>query len=1671
MMMFSPDLYKQLLESTLSHESAGRLALVQLFPPSWGEDVCFQRKLSLLGVARLRLQAERNQTVSAGDEILYRFPYPSARGTFIIAGREMSPSLRGVIKRREDDNEDSNNYSASDLARFHFYPAPLLQLRRTLRRLFSNDATTLPSAIELEGALNLLHYPFLTVLEQTNALIELAERRKVSLPQGKLARFLHESHRHKLCPLETPESLEIGLQLFLARDARFEPAEQGWQINNDRLDSYFGLSATLVPFIQHNDSARAMMGGKNLKQALPLVEPELPFIKTGLEKYIAQESGRIITARATGHVATIEPERIVLVTACGDESYALSPLRHASSNTPLRHQPRVRVEEQVKVGQLLADWPGTHNGELALGTNVLVAYLPFFGYNIEDGIVVSESLAARFTSHHLYEFTLKLRDGEEFETTTELIAQAIGRPVEPGDVLARKRNRTGEPDELCYDKRFPGTIVKAEAQPQYVIFWVATERCLEVGDKLTGRHGNKGVVTRIVPDEYMPYFETRGRRYQIEILLNPMGVVSRMNLGQLLETHYGWLVHTGLLGDVEVGKPFHELDIEDLRTRLVEACLPDGKAEVFLPEGILTRSLGRVVVGYQYFSRLNHLARDKFHVRASGHNYSVVTEQPVGGKRLGGGQRLGEMEVWALLAHGAFNLLEEMLTIKSDDRAGRVSLVGALEMPGEELPHRIARSFPETLNALRQYLRGIGCELQFLKANEQPAQRLDELDHVVLRLASTDEMIEWTHGRLSIEHLTECLVEQRKPLFEYLRSRCSHQLQGALDAAFKARFHTDQITQAVNHALLCQLVENELHSLTPQAALYDEKIFVQAKVSIKEPLRRLISAHPQGVELEQINSRLLDEVYRAKSRLVNNLGDLTDEETFGRTRDTQRAWMGYIKLAAPIPHPLLAPPEIAHLFKSENQQSKKRGLQEAVASFKAWGVAVVQFSKEQPEAMIEVVPVLPLAYRPEELYGAHPLTVLYRQVLMANRSVQQFRDGQAKKTGELVAASAEAESCRRQYRLFKAIRNLWLAGSNDQPSILNHLEGKFGLLRRHLLGKRQDFSGRAVIVPDPDLKIDECGLPWEMALGWLESSVRHELQRESVGRDATGVINQARRGVATAQSQVKTAIERVLQQHDLLCLLNRQPSLHRYNLLAFKPKLRDDFVIGLPPLLCGGFNADFDGDTMAVYLPLTRAAQLDARRLLPTHHLFKVANGDLLLSLGQDYALGASLLMAGESGRQQLSAILNQPLASPLKPGALTRHVAAMIHQSESIAEIVNSLAELQKITFCAAATGAASFSFFDVAQLALSTEEASRLTAKLQLRPLNPDEERTARELNAAIENDVWRKAELYPDNPFARYLLSGARGGPEQLRQMAGMIGYVFNGEAHPLGPLAGNFVKGLTPDDYWNLCHSTRRTMIDKKLSVGRAGALTRDIVEGAYEWRIVTDDCGAADGVIIQSLPDQTTLDITGRVRLPNNTVIADRIDASWLPLSIRSPLTCIANGGICRRCYGHDRSTGTWPEVGLLVGVLAAQSIGERGTQLSMQTFHTGGLAMNIDDVEKLFGRGQLQIDEEECPHVISDASALFQALIVERLTRIYGKAIAPVHFEVLLRAMWQPGTLTGCQSLARDLKRRGLLAAIAYRDTARALREAIREGQRTDSLSSPKSWIMTGRIVRKSDKL
>ena len=683
---------------------------------------------------------------------------------------------------------------------------------------------------------------------------------------GVEVRDVHPSHYGRMCPIETPEGPNIGLIGALATFARinafgfietpyrrivdgkvteqvdyltaheedeFLIAQAGAPLTKDGkfaekqvlarprgsevqlVDAdtvqYMDVSprqmvsvaTSLIPFLEHDDANRALMGANMQRQAVPLVRSESPLVGTGMEGYAAIDAGDVVTAEKAGVVSEVSADVVTIqLDEGGTQSYYLRKFDRSNQGTNYNHRVIVKAGERIEAGEVIADGPATENGELALGKNLLVAFMPWEGHNFEDAIILSQNLVKDDTlsSIHIEEYDVDARDtklGKE-EITRDLPNASmealkdldergiirIGAEVRPGDILVGKVTPKGE-TELSAEERLLRAIFNEKSREvrdtslkvphgvsgtvtavnvfdaendnddelgsgvnQRVVVYIAQKRKITEGDKLAGRHGNKGVISKILPVEDMPFLADGT---PVDVILNPLGIPGRMNFGQVLETHLGWIAKQGwkVEGSPEWAAKLKPQALEAAPNTKVATPVFDGASESEI-EGLLDSTLvtrdgdrlidrsgktrlfdGRsgepfpypVSVGYMYILKLHHLVDDKIHARSTG-PYSMITQQPLGGKAQFGGQRFGEMEVWALEAYGAAYALQELLTVKSDDILGRVKVYEAI-VRGENIPEP---GVPESFRVLMKEMQSLCLNVEVLGADGQAVNLRDNDD-------------------------------------------------------------------------------------------------------------------------------------------------------------------------------------------------------------------------------------------------------------------------------------------------------------------------------------------------------------------------------------------------------------------------------------------------------------------------------------------------------------------------------------------------------------------------------------------------------------------------------------------------------------------------------------------------------------------------------------------------------------------------------------------------------------------------------------------------------------------------------------------------------------------------------------------------------------------------------
>lgn len=1377
----------------------------------------------------------------------------------------------------------------------------------------------------------------------------------------------HPSFRKVICSFHSPESTDLGITLHLARGAKVGVTGELSSQPEDGADE-LGLATGLVPYPEHTDGARIMMGAKNLCQAMEVRGRASPAVRTGGEEAVLRLTKPLLD---------------------------------------------------------LGLCPGLVNGDgaLALGVDLLVAYMPWFGMNVDDAIVVNQ----RVVEQCLLDVERRRRFKVRIPAGLEPVSPPVPGPLDKvegglaqqGSVLSSGAliAHFAPPGQLAPRTRRVRHTARADAVIECIRFWREQEWLdgvldytllyrfpLSLGDKLMGRHGNKGVVGAIVPDEEMPRLpyaksipaDLRGKA--VDLVLNPHGVISRMNLGQLLETHLGWLLHSGTLAtallrsgantDTELGRGFAGL-VDHKKVRALLGCsgLDNlGRVRLRLPGGAVTRS--PVVVGFQHVVRLAHIPEEKAQARRGGLHaaYDPETGQAVHGRDRGGGQRVGEMEVWALAAHQAHHNLEELLGAKADSGVANSTALVA------EVSREVFLGFGERLRDwLQAILIGVEAKddsaiLTMLGASEvrsrvgagrevATAATLEPAVRAVFRCTRCSR--EFCGGEPVLasaprdpNHQPGLSLRDVLAGFGYVAAGPLQPTGGKVAAVFDlpladaASGKPAGVLLFENHSSGTQIkavvkpgpeatggLQSWPKDLT-EIHLYNQ--FYAGKTATKAGDRRC--CNPAGKQGESGGNAAAANVLaefvkkdgrwsaadllvscpnhstvplrgtRPFERAVRQVtGGLCDERVFGTFDEAARGagggW-GLIELPVPVVYP-------AHVFLSADPETPPDQAEKRVASF------LKRLAKEGEPAPvlpnIQALPVLPLRYR-------LPLV-----------SDDQIHDDGIDADGYLPIIEAcrryrEARQERAKDRAAEAIR---LAVARLFAEIVSRVGGKEGLVRHDGLGRRVDRSARLVITPAPDLQWDEVGVPTAVLLelvgdemaAWVELSDPEGSSRPFLLdtlrelRDVPPADQwswmRSRKGDAALRDMLPLLERFVAARLDLRVLLNRQPSLHRQSIQAFRPVALAPgmgHVLRVSPLACKGFGADFDGDEMTVHIPQSDAARKEARTLLPSANLLSVASGEPAAPFEQDLVLG--LYWLGKRRGSSWSAFLK------MLPEECCRHVAKAACDrldADAVARLLKHIAEqhadvaavvthtVMQAGYAAATREGASFGFYDVLMAHRAAKVPSPGADNVTLEEVT---------LNALERILAGTPKPAAPALHLAAMAVSGARG-RKQVRQLV-----LARGE---LGPVPRRFdlpddrlycpvplVVGLDPEQSFYAAMNARSSMCDKKLSTATAGFLTRQMVLALWSFAVTEEDCKEAR--------------------------------------QHRRVATCRSQSGCCAACHG-TLPNGKLPPVGYPAGLIAAQSIGERGTQLSMQSFHTGARAVSMAGVLAKLGLRKESVED------------------------------------------------------------------------------------------------------------
>ncbi|MDO9464015.1 MAG: DNA-directed RNA polymerase subunit beta' [bacterium] len=1583
-------------------------------------------------------------------------------------------------------------------------------------------------------------------------------------------------------------------------------------------DQIVSVAAGLIPFLEHDDANRALMGSNMQRQAVPLLNPEAPLIGTGMESIVAKWSGSAVAAKRAGIVESVCSDKIIIrpeESKDDFDEYILKKFEKSNQNTCINQRPIVKEGERVSKNDIIAEASATDNKELALGQNLLVAFMPWRGYNFEDAIVISEKLVRddTCTSIHIEQLEVEARetklgkeeitrdipnvsDGELANLDEHGIVR-IGTHVKPGDILVGKvtpKSETGLTSEeklliaifgekasdvlntsltvpvgvegVVTDVRILsrrdkddidglgkkiiediehrideeirktkdnliealGSLIRGEVIAEDMInkngkvflsagqkvrikdvdnipvkylrrlrvknnninkkllaliesfeeelkslskerklevekikkgdelspgvikrimVYIGNKRKISKGDKVSGRHGNKGVIAKILPEEDMPYLSDGT---SVEILLNPLGVPSRMNVGQILETHLGWVAK--VLG-IKIATPvFNGIKEAEIKQLLKKAGLPED-GQVTLYDGMTGESFdNKITVGYIYMMKLSHLVDDKMHARATG-PYSLVTQQPLGGKAQFGGQRFGEMEVWALEAYGAAYTLQELLTVKSDDVVGRMRIYESI-VKGE---NTVQSGIPESFNVLLKELQGLGLGAKLVRAkgprvfsdlafrkwqpnsSEEFQNGTDTIEAISISLVSPEEIRLWSKG------------EVRKP--ETINYRT---FRPEKDGLFCERIfgptkdwecYCGKYKRIRHKGVICDRCGVEV----TQSKVRRQRM---GHISLASPVAHvwLFKVVPSymstllDLSLKNIEKILYYESYVVLDAGKTSLGkyQLLSDEEYEKYREEFGNGF-HAEMGASAIKKMLQEIDLDKLAESLREKEGKTAFKQAKKKINKRLRVVEAFhtSGSRPEWMImDVIPVIPPDLRPlvpldGGRFATSDLNDLYRRVINRNNRLKRLLELGApniiiRNEKRMLQESVDA--------LFDNGRHgRTVVGHGNRPlkSLSNMLGGKQGRFRQNLLGKRVDYSGRSVIVVDPRLKLHQCGLPKRMALELFEPFVIRKLRERGI----INTIKNAKKMLEKAEAEIWDILDDVIKNRYVL--LNRAPTLHRLGIQAFQPVLIEGKAIGVHPLVCAAFNADFDGDQMAVHVPLTPEAELEAEFLmLPSRNIFSPASGEAIMVPRQEIVLGCYYLTKEKQSNRKEEKIFSSSdeaiiaydskkvklhsrvkiringeliettvgriLFNEILPNSLQfvnrvfdkDKLGDLIEESfkkEGYHQTVIMLDRIKTLGFEMATKGGISICIDNIVIPAIKSKlleqgkrEASIVEEQYR-KGVITDGERYNKVIDVwthttdKVSDAMFKEMEKDPFNPVLMMLLSGARGSSQQIRQLAGMRGLMAKPKKKIIGeigeiietPIMTNFREGLSMLEYFISTHGARKGLADTALKTAEAGYLTRRLVDVAQDVVVTSEDCRTLNGIsvvaikegdrTIESLKDR----LAGRIALEDIKIplldniivkageeIADEMaevieEAGVEKVMIRSVLTCEQEKGICAKCYGRDLTTKKRVRVGEAVGIIAAQSIGEPGTQLTLRTFHIGGTASRIIGASKI----------------------------------------------------------------------------------------------------------------------
>lgn len=1400
----------------------------------------------------------------------------------------------------------------------------------------------------------------------------------------------------------------------------------------------FNLTSNLIPFLHSTSGNRASMASRHMEQAISLVHRETPLVQvgTGVDKAGIHTFESLLGQQAShqspvgGKVLEVKNDAVVVQGNDGQKHevhiYRNYPLNDAKA--VLDSTATVKPGDVVKAGQTIADTNFSKNGTLALGTNLRVAYIPFKGYNFEDGIVISETAAKKLSSAHLHKPSLPIDaktvlsakkfsiehpgafTKEQFSKVGDDGVVKIGQKVSPGDPLivamtpyqikdrtgvgAIRRSLSGAHTDrsLRWDSDHEGEVVGVHRSKDGIAVHVRTVEPMQIGDKLSNRYGGKGIVTQVLADHEMPHSKD-GK--PIEVALNPSGVPGRMNPSQIFETAAAKVA--AKTGKTFVVKNFDNKDtVEDIKKELKKHNIDDTED---LYDPVTKQHLGKVLVGPQHMLKLVHQVEKKLSVRSGmsglpglpGSEHYDLNLQPAGGSGTGG-QSMGALGMYALLAHGAKANIREM-----------------------------------------QSWKGEGPDPQTNEAKRWPSQ----------------------HGQVWAALQTGAPLPTPQPTFAFKKFEDYLKASGVNIEKKGHNFIlsplTDKHVRDMSHGeipkpaeLLVAKPDKNGEPKPKPGGLFDERLTGGhggkrwTHIGLAEPLPNPMFEGPIRA-LTDLSKKDFDSIIHGE-KAVSPAGSLT------AVGNGATGGHGIARLLAKID----VPKSLAQA-KKDLANAKAADIDKSLKKVKYLSALEELKMNPQEAYILHNLPVLPPAMRPVSVlptgdYKYADVNGLYSEFAQVN---SKLKDGTLVKN---LPDSAKTALRKDFYDGVKAIMGIGVPyGDANQKGLLHQISGaqpKNGYFQNTLMNRRQDLTMRSTIVPEPGLGLDEVGIPKSAALTLFRPFIVKQLVQ--MGASATPLDAQKRLAnveKGKTDQSVWNALEKVVDERPIL--LKRDPALHKHSVQAFKPRIVSGSAIQIHPLSTGGYNADFDGDTMAAYVPISREAVEEARKMFPSNNLFSDATGKVVYQPTLESALGlykmsvvgkesskkfknpgeavdaaragkigiTDLVQIGSkkttTGRVLMSAVLPEAMQKKVledhsftinKKGLDSLLTDLAKNHNKDFGDVVNKLKDLgngasfgtipipvnqghtglvagaklsdvlsgkdvhfsskhDKSMFVPIGTHTLSINDFtpDKATRDHLIRDAQKEVDKIRASSSIPAGDKDRRVVmvwqgvDAQMKKDHEARLSKNPDNLFTMYQ-AGVKPGWDQYKQMklAPMLLRDSADRTIPT-PVTKSFAEGLDVSGYWIGMHGARRGSVMKVQEVQEPGYMSKLLQSNMMHMLINDHDCGTSKGIALP-VQEKDIMDRhlaqdfkAGNLHVPAGTILTPNIVAKIreakkdAQVVVRTPQKCEDEKGICQKCMGLN-TNGHHHELGTNIGVSSAHTVGERAVQLTLKSFHTGGVA-------------------------------------------------------------------------------------------------------------------------------